>query len=48
MMALAGFVPFHSLTPMAIFFVIVGLTVMGTVSKFLHHFERHPAQGILA
>ncbi|HEY4071682.1 MAG TPA: multidrug effflux MFS transporter [Herbaspirillum sp.] len=39
MMGLAGFVPFHSLTPMAIFLIIVGLTVMSTVSKFLHHFE---------
>ena len=40
MMALAGFVPFHSLTPIAVFFVIVGLTVMLTVGKFLRHFER--------
>jgi Bcr/CflA subfamily drug resistance transporter len=40
MMALAGFVPFDSLTPMAIFFVIVGIIVMVTVSRFLNHFER--------
>jgi Bcr/CflA subfamily drug resistance transporter len=39
MMGLAGFVPFHSLTPMAIFLIIVGFTVMATVGKFLHHFE---------
>jgi Bcr/CflA subfamily drug resistance transporter len=38
MMGLAGFVPFHSLTPMAVFFVILGFTVMHTVGKFLHHF----------
>jgi DHA1 family 2-module integral membrane pump EmrD-like MFS transporter len=46
MMALAGFVPFHSLTPMAVFFVIVGLTVMSTVRKFLYHFER-PAESLI-
>ncbi len=39
MMGLAGFVPFHSLTPMAIFFVIVGLTVVSMVGKLLHHLE---------
>lgn len=39
MMGLAGFVPFHSLTPMAIFFVIVGLTVISMVGKLLHHLE---------
>ena len=39
-MGLAGFIPFHSLTPVAVFFVIVGLTVMMTVRKFLYHFER--------
>ncbi|RFB69949.1 MULTISPECIES: multidrug effflux MFS transporter [unclassified Herbaspirillum] len=39
MMGLAGFVPFHSLTPMAIFFVVVGLTVVSMVGKLLHHLE---------
>ncbi len=39
MMGLAGFVPFHSLTPMAIFFVIVGLTVISMVGKLLHYLE---------
>jgi Bcr/CflA subfamily drug resistance transporter len=39
MMGLAGFVPFHSLTPMAIFFVILGLTVVSMVGKLLHHLE---------
>lgn len=39
-MGLAGFIPFHSLTLVAVFFVFVGLTVMMTVSKFLYHFER--------
>ncbi|MQQ99072.1 multidrug effflux MFS transporter [Glaciimonas soli] len=42
MMGLAGFVSIHSLTPMAIFFVIVGLTVIIMVSKLLQHLE-HPA-----
>ncbi|RXZ36341.1 MFS transporter [Oxalobacteraceae bacterium CAVE-383] len=46
MMGLAGFVPFHSLTPMAVFFVIVGFTVMITVRKFLHHFER-PVESLI-
>lgn len=40
MMAIAGFIPFDSLTPLALFFVFVGVTVMVTVRKFLHHFER--------
>lgn len=39
MMGLAGFVPFHSLTPMAIFFVILGLTVVSMVGKLLHYLE---------
>jgi Bcr/CflA subfamily drug resistance transporter len=39
MMGLAGFVPFHSLVPMAIFFVILGLTVISMVGKLLHHLE---------
>lgn len=40
MMGLAGFVPFHSLVPMAVFFVIVAVIVMATVGKFLRHFEQ--------
>jgi Bcr/CflA subfamily drug resistance transporter len=45
-MALAGFVPFHTLTPMAVFFVIVGFTVMVAVRKFLYHFER-PVESLM-
>ena len=37
MMALAGFIPFHSLVPLAIFFIAISVTVMMTVNKFLHH-----------
>ncbi|HEY4318811.1 MAG TPA: multidrug effflux MFS transporter [Herbaspirillum sp.] len=40
MMGLAGFIPFHSLTPVAVFFVILGFTVMSTTGKFLHHYEQ--------
>lgn len=40
MMGLAGFVSIHSLTPMAVFFVIVGLTMIRVVSKLLHHLEQ--------
>ena len=44
MMGLAGFVSIHSLTPMAVFFVIVGLIMIRMVSKLLHHL-RQPVEG---
>lgn len=46
MMALAGLIPFHSLTPIAIFFVVVGFVVILTVRKFLYYFGR-PGEALL-
>jgi hypothetical protein len=43
LMGLAGFVSIQSLTPMAIFFLIVGLTIIGMVNKLLHHLEQPSA-----
>ncbi|KAF1046923.1 MAG: Bicyclomycin resistance protein [Herbaspirillum frisingense] len=43
MMGLAGFVSIHSLTPLAIFFSIVGLTVIVMVGKLLHHLKEPAA-----
>jgi MFS family permease len=48
MMGLAGFVSIHSLTPLAAFFCIVGVTVIVMVGKLLHHLKTpapaaHPA-----
>lgn len=40
MMALAGFVSIDSLTPMAIFFVVVGITVVVMVNKLLFHLQQ--------
>jgi len=40
MMGLAGFVSIHSLTPMAVFFVIVGLIMVVMVSKLLQYLEQ--------
>jgi DHA1 family 2-module integral membrane pump EmrD-like MFS transporter len=37
MMGLAGFVSIHTLTPMAAFFVVVGLTIIVMVGKLLRH-----------
>jgi DHA1 family 2-module integral membrane pump EmrD-like MFS transporter len=39
MMGLAGFVSIHSLTPLAVFFCIVGLTVIAMVGKLLQHLQ---------
>ncbi|RAM62801.1 multidrug effflux MFS transporter [Herbaspirillum rubrisubalbicans] len=39
MMGLAGFVSIHSLTPLAVFFCIVALTVVAMVSKLLRHLQ---------
>lgn len=39
MMALAGFVSIHSLAPLAVFFCIVGLTVIAMVGKLLQHLQ---------
>jgi DHA1 family 2-module integral membrane pump EmrD-like MFS transporter len=39
-MGLAGFVSIHSLTPLAIFYVLVGFTVIAMVGKLLHHLDR--------
>ncbi|MCA1326114.1 multidrug effflux MFS transporter [Herbaspirillum sp. alder98] len=42
MMGLAGFVSITSLTPLAVFYVIVGLVVIAMVRKLLFHLK-HPA-----
>lgn len=42
MMALAGFVSVHTLTPLAVFYVVLAVVVLAMVSKFLRH---QPAQG---
>lgn len=39
MMGLAGFVSIHSLTPLAVFFVIIGFTVILMVGKLLHYLK---------
>jgi len=44
MMGLAGFLSIHSLIPMAVFFVIVGLTVIVMVGKLLKHLGQPAAQ----
>ncbi|MBP0597373.1 multidrug effflux MFS transporter [Herbaspirillum sp. LeCh32-8] len=43
MMALAGFVSIHSLTPLAVFFVIIGATVILMVGKLLQHLQQPAA-----
>ena len=43
MMALAGFVSVHELTPLAVFFVMLGLTVVAMVTKLLRHLARMEA-----
>jgi len=45
MMGLAGFVSITSLTPLALFYVIVGLVVIGMVRKLLFHLKQ-PAPGV--
>jgi len=42
MMALAGFVSVHTLTPLAVFYVVLAVVVLAMVSKFLRH---QPASG---
>ena len=44
MMALAGFVSVHKLTPLAVFFVILGLTVVAMVQKLLRHLAQMQPQ----
>lgn len=43
MMALAGFVSVRSLTPLAVFYVLLALTVAGMVAKLLRHLDRTQA-----
>lgn len=43
MMALAGFVSVKSLLPLAVFFVLIALTVVLMVSKLLRHLEQQDA-----
>jgi DHA1 family 2-module integral membrane pump EmrD-like MFS transporter len=43
MMALAGFVSIKSLLPLAVFFVLLALTVVLMVSKLLQHLAQQPA-----
>lgn len=50
MMALAGFVSVQTLTPLALFYVVLAVIVLGMVSKFLRHHQapapvRVPEQG---
>ncbi len=39
MMGLAGFVSIHSLTPLAVFFVVLGLTTIWMIGNLLRHLE---------
>ena len=43
MMGLAGFVSVHVLTPLAVFFVLLALTVVVMVTKLLRHLAQHQA-----
>lgn len=47
MMGLAGFVSIQSLTPLAVFFCIVGLTVIAMIGKLLQHLQTAPAPASL-
>jgi DHA1 family 2-module integral membrane pump EmrD-like MFS transporter len=40
MMTLAGFVSIHSLTPLAVFFVVLGLTTIAMIGKLLQHLQQ--------
>jgi Bcr/CflA subfamily drug resistance transporter len=46
MMGLAGFVSVHVLTPLAVFFVILALTVVVMVTKLLRYLARMQAQDV--
>jgi Bcr/CflA subfamily drug resistance transporter len=46
MMTLAGFVSIHSLTPLAVFFVLLGLTTIAMIGKLLRHLQQ-PAPAVL-
>lgn len=46
MMGLAGFVSVHVLTPLAVFFVILALTVVVMVTKLLRYLERMQAEAV--
>ncbi|MDR3098651.1 MAG: multidrug effflux MFS transporter [Paraburkholderia sp.] len=46
MMGLAGFVSVHVLTPLAVFFVILALTVVVMVTKLLRYLERMEAEAV--
>jgi hypothetical protein len=40
MMGLAGFMSIQVLTPLAVFFVLLAVTVVGMVTKLLRHLAR--------
>jgi len=46
MMGLAGFVSVHVLTPLAVFFVVLALTVVVMVTKLLRYLERMQAEAV--
>jgi Bcr/CflA subfamily drug resistance transporter len=46
MMGLAGFVSVHVLTPLAVFFVLLALTVVVMVSKLLRHLAQNQAAAV--
>lgn len=48
MMGLAGFVSVHVLTPLAVFFVLLALTVVVMVTKLLRHLAQSEAAAALA
>ncbi|MCP3723396.1 multidrug effflux MFS transporter [Paraburkholderia sp. CNPSo 3272] len=48
MMGLAGFVSVHVLTPLAVFFVLLALTVVVMVTKLLRHLAQSQAAAALA
>ncbi|MEX3941784.1 multidrug effflux MFS transporter [Paraburkholderia sp. BR10937] len=48
MMGLAGFVSVHVLTPLAVFFVLLALTVVVMVTKLLRHLAQSQAAAVLA
>ncbi|MEM5313550.1 multidrug effflux MFS transporter [Paraburkholderia sp. JHI869] len=48
MMGLAGFVSVHVLTPLAVFFVVLALTVVVMVTKLLRHLAQSQAAAALA
>jgi Bcr/CflA subfamily drug resistance transporter len=46
MMGLAGFVSVHVLTPLAVFFVLLALTVVAMVTKLLRHLAQNQAAAV--